>query len=146
MEDKGLIASEPAPVPAETIASEPAPIPEEDFAATSTFVLADPREDILEILVEIANETVSQDEKWGPQRHPSGTDTNYWTPGANAAKRVNERAAETGSLTWREILTEEVYEAFAEEDPALLRAELIQSAAVIAQWVADLDRRAALSA
>jgi hypothetical protein len=42
------------------------------------------------------------------------------------------------------ILREEVYEAFAEEDPAALRTELIQVAAVAATWVDAIDRRAAL--
>jgi hypothetical protein len=45
-------------------------------------------------------------------------------------------------LDWTGILLEEVYEALAESDPAKLRTELIQAAAVIAAWVSDLDRRA----
>jgi len=38
-------------------------------------------------------------------------------------------------------MAEEVAEAFAETDAALLRTELIQVAAVIAAWVSDIDRR-----
>lgn len=42
---------------------------------------------------------------------------------------------------WRTILAEEVYEAFAETDPARLRHELVQVAAVAAAWVEDIDSR-----
>ncbi|MEY9934267.1 hypothetical protein ABH926_008932 [Catenulispora sp. GP43] len=39
------------------------------------------------------------------------------------------------------MLLEEVYEALAEVDPAALRAELVQVAAVAAAWVEDIDSR-----
>jgi hypothetical protein len=42
---------------------------------------------------------------------------------------------------WRDILAEEVAEAFAETDTVRLRAELIQVMAVAAKWVAKIDRR-----
>jgi hypothetical protein len=47
------------------------------------------------------------------------------------------------TLDWTGILLEEVYEALAEKDPAKLRAELLQVAAVCAAWVWDLDNRPA---
>lgn len=47
-----------------------------------------------------------------------------------------------GIVTFRDILACEVAEAFAEEDPARLRAELIQVAAVAVQWVEAIDARA----
>ncbi|MER6951259.1 hypothetical protein ABT294_45315 [Nonomuraea sp. NPDC000554] len=50
-------------------------------------------------------------------------------------------AAARGELSWRHILHEEVLEAFAEDDPELLRAELVQVAAVAVKWVQALDRR-----
>ncbi|MFE3853402.1 hypothetical protein ACFXPN_19980 [Streptomyces griseorubiginosus] len=46
-------------------------------------------------------------------------------------------------LDWTGILLEEVYEALAEADPAKIRAELVQVAAVCAAWVADIDSRGA---
>ena len=52
-----------------------------------------------------------------------------------------DEAAKSGTLTWRHILLEEVFEALAESDPAKLRTESIQSAAVIAAWVEDIDSR-----
>ncbi|MFD5509148.1 hypothetical protein ACFWIB_15405 [Streptomyces sp. NPDC127051] len=79
--------------------------------------------------------------KFGDQRHPDGTGR----PGDDGlsarARRVCEKAAANRSLTWRQILHEEVREALAESDPAKLRAELIQVAAVCAAWVSDLDQR-----
>lgn len=100
---------------------------------------------------EVRDELARQDEKWGEQNHPDGTGPK--TPivvgiarmheAATAARRACQRAASEGDVTWRHILLEEVAEAFAEEDPAKLRAELIQVAAVAQQWVAAIDRRTA---
>jgi hypothetical protein len=52
------------------------------------------------------------------------------------------RAAEK-TLKWVDILEEEVAEAAAESDPAKLRAELVQVAAVAVAWIEAIDRRAA---
>jgi hypothetical protein len=54
-----------------------------------------------------------------------------------------QSAADGGYLDWLHILREEVAEAFAESDPAKLRAELVQVAAVAVNWVEAIDRRAA---
>ncbi len=45
-------------------------------------------------------------------------------------------------VNWKTILLEEVAEAFAENDPATLRRELVQVAAVAAAWIEAIDRRA----
>jgi hypothetical protein len=87
--------------------------------------------------------------KWGEQRHPDGTGprTASWgallhaDEAAAAARNRCQRAAGRGDLTWRHVLNEEVAEAFAESDPAALRAELVQVAAVCAAWISDLDQR-----
>ena len=47
-----------------------------------------------------------------------------------------------GFGTFRDILAEEVYEAFAESEPRRLREELVQVAAVAAKWIEAIDRRA----
>lgn len=57
------------------------------------------------------------------------------------AREIAALAAEHGGLTWRHILAEEMFEALAESDPAKLRAELVQVAAVAVQWVEAIDRR-----
>lgn len=79
--------------------------------------------------------------KWGDQQHPNGTGQYTEQIDADVARMVCQHAAEGGYLDWLHILREEVAEAFAETDPAKLRAELVQVAAVCAAWVSDLDRR-----
>lgn len=46
-----------------------------------------------------------------------------------------------GTITWRDILTEEVFEAYAESDPVKLRAELVQVAAVAVKMCEAIDRK-----
>lgn len=106
-------------------------------------------------LDEIAAERAAQDARWGEQNHPDGTGTNWvdqikpaygWSgPEAEHAAKLArfdcQRAARRGEETWLRILREEVAEAFAETDPAKLRAELIQVAAVACAWVEAIDRQ-----
>jgi len=79
--------------------------------------------------------------KWGDQRHPDGTGGPMAQQCADITRAGCQQAAEDGSLTWKHILAEEVWEALAETDPGRLRAELVQVAAVCAAWIHDLDRR-----
>lgn len=101
---------------------------------------------------DIAAERIAQDKKWGQQNHIDGTGPNTLplasiaglinaTELAEKAKRVTDRADRLGILNWRNIFLEEVLEAFAEEDPAKLRAELVQTAAVAQAWIECIDRR-----
>ncbi|MEU7904252.1 hypothetical protein [Actinoplanes sp. NPDC049118] len=94
------------------------------------------------VLTEIADERRRQDERWGPQNHPDGTG-HWYAADAALARKECEEAAETGSLSWRHILLEEVAEATAEAGPENLRRELIQVAAVAVAWAEAIDRRAA---
>jgi len=108
-----------------------------------------------DILVEIDEERDRQDLKWGEQNHPDGTGINWvnqitpvfgWKDNASEhtamlAKLLTNRAASRNQETWLNILLEEVAEAFAETDLDKLRTELIQVAAVAAQWVEAIDRR-----
>lgn len=113
------------------------------------------------VLDEIAAEQARQDAKWGQQNHPDydphDIDTvvrNEYAFRADRWKEINARRAESGCevkhlfpaescTAWDGVLLEEVYEALAEEDPAKIRAELIQVAAVAATWVEAIDRREA---
>lgn len=98
------------------------------------------------VLAEIAAERQRQDAKWGQQNHPDGTiDQPADRRLADMARRTCQAAAEMGTVTWRDILSEEMHEAFAEHDPAKLRAELVQIAAVVVAWVEAIDRRGPLS-
>ena len=94
-----------------------------------------------DILPEIAAERARQDAKWGEQNHPDGTGMLGDLGRANRAKMACNSAASNGTLTYRHILDEEVREAFAEYDPAKLRAELVQVAAVAVAWIECIDRR-----
>lgn len=106
------------------------------------------------VLAEVAAERDRQDRKWGEQNHPNGTGPDQHILGnppphitnaelAEAARRRTQRFTDgPWTLTYEAILTEEVCEAYAEEDPAKLRAELIQVAAVAVAWVEKIDRDA----
>ena len=94
------------------------------------------------VLTDVWAERVQQDDQWGEQNHPDGTSSAY-VPAAVAMQRGNDGLAAQGRITWMDILTEEFYEACAETDPALLREELIQVAAVAVAWVEAIDRRTA---
>lgn len=93
------------------------------------------------VLHEVAAECGNQDSRWGEQNHPNGTGGTYFKRMSNWARERCDRVHSEGRGTWEHILTEEFYEALAESDPAKLRAELIQVAAVAVQWVEALDRR-----
>ncbi|MCX4601188.1 hypothetical protein OG402_11885 [Streptomyces anulatus] len=80
--------------------------------------------------------------KWGEQHHPDGTGSKHQQDDADRARRWCQDAFGSGYGTWADVLTEEVAEALAERDPASLRTELVQIAAVCAAWVHDLDSRA----
>lgn len=95
-----------------------------------------------------------QDRKWGSDRHhPNGTGPEREMhaglgEGAYGFAELSEELRENtnqffaeGTGSWADILLEEVFEALAEESPRELRAELVQARAVIAQWIADLDRQ-----
>ena len=101
---------------------------------------------IADVLSEVLDERIRQNAKWGEQNHPDGTrrngDEDHW---AAYFKNQTDQAATDGAVTWRDILNEECAEAYAETDPAKLRAELIQVAAVCVQWVQAIDRREARS-
>lgn len=111
------------------------------------------------VLYEIARERARQTAKHGDQSHlPDGTGPNVLLSGipmwddstragflANWAKARCKAASQNeggnGTITYEHILTEEWAEAIAESDPAKLRAELLQVAAVAVQWIETLDRR-----
>jgi len=104
---------------------------------------------IFDIANEIADERLSQVERWGQQDHPSfisELDRRRAAKSETHWKQRNAARVADGSLTWDGILLEEVYEALAEDEPNLRRAELIQVAAVAAAEVESIDRLLAESA
>jgi hypothetical protein len=101
------------------------------------------------VLVEVGEERLRQNTKWGEQNHPDGTDPEVRISGQRMdrlrddARERTDWLAENSAVTWSDILLEEVFEALAESDEAALRTELIQVAAVATQWVEAIDRRGA---
>jgi hypothetical protein len=90
----------------------------------------------------VQDERDRQDQKWGADRHqPDGTGRIHDEALALSAKYVTSEHTRAGTVTWRDILWEEVLEAFAETEWSKLREELIQSMAVIAAWIEDGDGR-----
>lgn len=107
----------------------------------------------MSILDEIRAERARQDGTWGEQNHPdmagdatAQCDAREMFEGwAGNYREINNgnfdpRDADR-RLDWTGIFLEEVYEALAESDPAKIRAELIQVAAVAAAWIECIDRR-----
>lgn len=96
-----------------------------------------------------------QFQKWGDQNHRNGTGPNRrlfinmnrmtfkWAE--EEAKQRCAQGAKWGTLTWKDILLEEVFEACAEADPEKLEAELVQVAAVCASWINAIHRAKALA-
>lgn len=110
--------------------------------------------DLINVLGEVLEECSGQIDQWGIQSHPDGTGPLKPSPMiwgkladlnnsefANAARKRTENDFSTGKGTWEHILTEEVFEAYAEDDTEKLRAELKQVAAVAVSWINAIDRR-----
>lgn len=105
------------------------------------------------VLDEVLAERRRQDVKFGEQNHRDGTGPEVvWAftgPAgyvAGCARLTCQRLFKDGFGTWRDVLTEEVAEAYAEDDPVKLREELLQVAAVAVCWVESIDRRAVRAA
>jgi hypothetical protein len=93
------------------------------------------------VLDEIAAERARQDKKFGEQNHRDGTGARDQQAHAETAREWCKDAFASGYGTWSDVLAEEVAEANAERDPAKLRAELVQVAAVAVAWIEAIDRR-----
>ena len=110
------------------------------------------------VLHQVLNERARQFAKHGDQSHlPDGTGPAAGRPwltqqgrwlgyehlSTGARIATEEASATTGddTVSFADILLEEVFEALAEDDPARLRAELVQVAAVAVQWVEAIDAR-----
>lgn len=115
---------------------------------------------ILPALTELAEAARAAEAKHGDQDHlPDGTGPltdplGYWEPAstfigmdrsadviADKLRARCDKRARAGTVAWADILFEEIAEAFAEDDPARLRAELLDAGAVIVRWIIALDAR-----
>jgi hypothetical protein len=92
------------------------------------------------IFPDIVDEYERSVEKHGEQSLPLGSDPVYADYAESWREECEMRRA-NGTLTWREILMEEIHEAFAETEYHAQRAELVQVANVVMKMIADLDER-----
>lgn len=101
------------------------------------------------VLNEVALERIRQEALWGEQNHPDGTGPDViWldvlvSPMSHMAAEARYRCqsrARRGKLTYLDILAEEFFEAAEAPEPAHLRDELVQVAAVAVAWIEKLDR------
>jgi hypothetical protein len=91
---------------------------------------------------EVIQERVRQEAKWGEQNHPDGTTGVYGLIVTLSRALQNCEAHRTGWAPGATSSLRKFYEA-AEVDPAKLREELIQVAAVAVAWMEAIDRRTA---
>jgi hypothetical protein len=96
---------------------------------------------VLDVCTDIFLERQRQFGKWKNQTLPDGTSA-IFEDEADEARKACQEAAKERRCTWAHVLTEEFMEALCEEDPAALRKELLQVAAVAAAWIEDIDRKA----
>lgn len=113
----------------------------------------------LQVVNEVVEERRRQDAKWGEQNHPNlspevareipeDTARDMGVPSAHTARQRVENLARRGQLGYADIALEEFCEAIeaaseVDDNESALRAELIQTAAVLIAWVEAIDRRAA---
>ena len=94
------------------------------------------------VLADVLEERRRQHEKWGEQNlrdlTPDGAEYDLIAE-VDEMRRLMSTARP--DPTWALVLLEEVREVIEEPDPAKLRAELVQVAAVAVQWIEAIDRR-----
>ena len=96
------------------------------------------------IIAAIKAERKRQHAQWGVQNLPNGTGSLEFRIQAERSKDFCDMQARLGRIDWTNVLNEEVAEVFAESDPAKIREELIQVAAVCVAWIECLDRKRSL--
>lgn len=96
------------------------------------------------VVDEVVDQVLFAAEKHGDQMDlPLGTSAKDWAHTAEVQKDAVDRLSRAGLLTWTNIAMEEIAECFAEEDPAKIRAEALQAAAMFVQIVRRCDRASA---
>ena len=94
------------------------------------------------IVDDVLAERERQHEQWGVQDIPLGTSTD-WKDLENFFRSECQSKTADGTVTFLDVLMEEVFEFAAEGDAAKARDEMIQVLAVGFQVVEAIDRRAA---
>lgn len=107
------------------------------------------------IFSQIQAERGKQQAKWGPcqqlpdvpsrqYRQGMSVFTHHQVPRASEARQACQDAARVRECAWSHVLLEEVFEALEEAEAGnieALKEELTQCAAVISQWLEDIELR-----
>lgn len=96
--------------------------------------------DRIDIFSKIHAERKRQDSIHGEQNLPIKNDAPIYKKMAEVAKEICDDNFRDGTITWKDILEEEFWEVFAEDDPEKQAEELIQVAAVCVAMVECLRR------
>src|ERR1700744_795478 len=94
----------------------------------------------LDLFLDMMEEVNRSVELHGEQDLPMGSGP-QWKSFADGARTECDRVTAEGTVTWRHIITEEMWEAMAEEDWPACRTELIQTAAMIFKCIANGDAK-----
>ena len=95
------------------------------------------------IVDDVIAERERQHAQWGSPDIPLGTSRETWAATEAHLREVCNTKLADGTVTFLDVLLEEVFEFAAEEDPAKARDELVQVLAVGVQIIEAIDRRAA---
>jgi len=93
------------------------------------------------VLDDVYFEREAQDRRFGEQNLPDGINRPEDHANHVLAKLTCENKTSAGCCTWRDVLTEELCEAYDARTENELRMELKQVAAVAVAWIEALDRR-----
>ncbi|MFD0903229.1 hypothetical protein [Actinomadura sediminis] len=96
-------------------------------------------ESLQKVLADVAAESAAQNRDRGVHDFPDGSGRASEHTGPS--ERACADAAASGGPAWRHILEGKFCAGLAKSDPARLRKELVQTAAVAVQWIQALDRR-----
>lgn len=88
----------------------------------------------------VAAERRRAEAKHGVQSLPLGTGGDYARMQADLARVACDEAFKAGKGTWRHIIAEEAYEAFAESDPQEFVTEAVQAIGTLYAAIADTMR------
>ena len=98
-------------------------------------------QDVISILESVVEERDRAMAKFGVQSHPDGTGGTAAEIIRDQQRELVDEQARKGKSTWRDILMEEVREAFAETDLVALDKELMQVQQVCLVWREHIARR-----
>lgn len=103
------------------------------------------RDRLWDVLCDVMSEVEASEEKHGDQDDLLDGTSKRFALEADTARIVTKRKSRNeggdGTITWKDILEEEFFEALAETDSEALEKELIQTAAVCVKWVRALRIR-----